>query len=52
MNIDYTKPLSEEFIREHQNEVNWNSNNYCSDYLKFDEFVDLAIRLFDLKAFL
>jgi len=25
MKINYLKPLNEEFIRENQNEVNWNS---------------------------
>jgi len=27
------------------------SNNYCSNYLEFNEFIDLAIRLISLKAF-
>jgi hypothetical protein len=31
MNIDYTEPLTEEFIREFQNKINWNLISITQD---------------------
>jgi len=36
---------------ENSNGICIKSNNYCSDYLEYSEFVDLAIKLIKLKAF-
>ena len=42
MNIDYTKPLTEDFIRENQDKVNWNDISFyqklSEDFIK--EFQD------------